>query len=133
MISRKYLTHQTPGILNVFDEDSKIFECKSLELPWLDNKPNKSCIFEGVYVVKKIIRPNGKPGLHITDVLGRSAILIHIGNFAAGEKVDIEGCVLVGFYFIDMNHDGYLDIADSTKAFNALYSLLPNEFKLYVI
>jgi hypothetical protein len=80
-----------------------------------------------------MIRPSGKPGLQIEKVLGRSGILIHIGNFAAGEKVDIEGCVLVGFHYADLNNDGYLDITDSTDAFNALYSLLPDKFKLYII
>ena len=131
-ISRNYQDYQTPGLLTVFSSGQMLYQCKTLELPYKNNKPDVSCIPEGVYTVKKITRPDGRPGLHIQDVPGRTKILIHTGNYAAGDHPDILGCILVGLKYSYVNSDQYLDIADSTPAFNALYKILPQEFKLHI-
>lgn len=76
------------------------FFCKTLELPWRDNKRSISCIPAGEYIVK--IRKSPKYGsiYWITNVEGRTWILIHSGNFAGdiskGFKTHVNGCILLG-------------------------------------
>ena len=69
-----------------------------LEDEWNDNKPRESCIPAGTYTVK----PHGwelrspfkyKQVWQLQNVPGRTAILIHGGNFIQ----DTEGCLLAGF------------------------------------
>jgi hypothetical protein len=62
----------------------------SIELPWLANKHNISCIPEGKYrMVKNYTK---RHGLHLLllDVPGRDAILIHPANDA---KRQLLGCI----------------------------------------
>jgi len=47
--------------------------------------------------------------------------------------VDIEGCIMPGLRFIDINLDGNLDVADSVKAMNVLRAILPDKFKLTIL
>ena len=37
-------------------EDGTPF-CLTLELPWMDNKHDISCVPKGEYIIKKVIRP----------------------------------------------------------------------------
>ena len=70
----------------------------------------------------------------LKDVPGRVGILIHIGNYAAGTgRIDTKGCILPGRYFVDLNDDGILDVAESTKAMRELWDVLPDKFVLYII
>lgn len=66
--------------------------CYTLELPWLYNIRNKSCIPEGSYYGK--IRTDGSKGwrIQLEGVPNRDWIQIHIGNYIR----EIEGCILVG-------------------------------------
>ena len=71
------------------------FICYALELPWLDNKANVSCIPDGDYDVVYMARSaSGKyrDVYHVKGVSGRSGILIHKGNTEA----DTLGCILPG-------------------------------------
>jgi hypothetical protein len=76
------------------------FFCRTLELPWRNNKQNISCIPSGEYIVK--IRKSNKFGTvyWINSVPNRSWILIHSGNLAGdvskGFKTNVEGCILLG-------------------------------------
>jgi hypothetical protein len=76
------------------------FFCRTLELPWRDNKRSISCIPAGKYVVK--IRQSNKYGkiYWVTKVPDRSWILIHSGNWAGdtekGFKTHVQGCILLG-------------------------------------
>lgn len=126
---------ETPGTLNVLNSDgATFFKVDSLELPYLDNKNGISCIPPGVYDWEKVSATAHIPYPHISikNVPNRSGICIHIGNFAAGNKIDIEGCVLVGRSFKDLNGDGILDISESSNAFKALMEALPNLGKLTI-
>ena len=93
--------------------------CCTLELPWMDNNRNVSCIPVGIYhctnVQKGIIR--------VGNVPNRDGIQIHIGNKAS----DIEGCILVGLEF------GKNSVLASKKAMEKLQKLLPTEFVLEII
>lgn len=127
---------QTLGVLQVFDGLKKIFECNTLEKPWLDNMSGKSCIFDGSYLVKKWhseeAKKVGKSVIYnhfeIENVFGRKGILIHIGNYVE----QIHGCVLVGSSFVDINGDGVLDLKDSGAVLAELFKLMPNNFRLTI-
>jgi len=79
------------------------FDCKTFELPWRDNKKSISCIPSGEY--KCMLRKSNRFGLTywVTNVLNRSFILIHSGNYAGdfskGWKTNVEGCILLGKEF----------------------------------
>lgn len=133
ILSRTYGVKQTTSSLYIFDGDRSIFNCKAIELPQLGNQHNISCIPEGKYEVHKIISPTKGKCFQVMNVPNRTAILIHIGNYASGVKIDTQGCILVGLRFIDLNQDGNIDVADSTKALSTLLSLLPDTFNLYII
>lgn len=64
----------------------------TLEEPWRNNQRQISCIPEGRYRCKRIMSPKFGNVFEITNVSGRSHILIHKGNTID----DVEGCVLVG-------------------------------------
>lgn len=76
------------------------FDSFCIELPWRNNESGYSCIPVGKYIVS--IRKSPKYGhiFHVTDVNGRSWILIHSGNFAGdtkrGYKTHSLGCILLG-------------------------------------
>ncbi len=68
------------------------YVCMTLERPWLDNKPNISCIPFGLYICRRIISPHFGTTFEVQGVPGRSHILIHAGN----SPKDTEGCILLG-------------------------------------
>lgn len=129
-ITRKdYQTKQTLGTLTVKDNGKKVFECKTLELPWFGNTFQKSCIPKGTYTVVPRRSPKFGDHLHITDVPGRTFILIHAGN----TYKDILGCVLVGDSYGDINGDGINDVLNSRNTLKKLLTLAPNGFDLEVL
>lgn len=162
VIARRYEASQTPGSFIVFDQDQVALSVKSLELPWLDNERSVSCIPAGIYGCERIQHPKYGHCWLVRGVVGRTGIIIHTGNFAAGQrgllkkvlwfvrlfrrffkivpreevssprKVDTEGCIMPGLQFVDLNQDGHLDIAYSTKAMEQLRAVLPDSFKLII-
>lgn len=122
-------TYQPKQTIGEFFIDGIPF-CKTLELQWLNNTRSKSCIPEGIYkVVKRLAHEKRKYNhFHITNVTGRSFILIHTGNYSN----QILGCVLVGDKHLDMNKDGLLDVANSTVTLQKLYDRMPDEFELVI-
>jgi hypothetical protein len=76
------------------------FFCKTLELPWKQNKRSISCIPAGEYTVQ--IRKSPKYGTvyWVTNVPNRTWILIHSGNVAGdtskGYRTHVNGCILLG-------------------------------------
>ena len=120
---------QTLGTLVLTDDEgNKIYNCKTLELPWLDNKRNESCIPLGNYKVVARQSARYNKHYHILDVPGRSFVLIHIGNYYTQTK----GCILVGKSISDINSDGYLDVTNSKSALQELLKLAPNGFDLEI-
>ena len=85
-IRRNYFPCGTNGRLYL----DGVFQCYTIELPWLNNKPQVSCIPEGEYTVEK--RYNAHNGRHfmIRHVPGRELILIHAANNALQE---LKGCI----------------------------------------
>lgn len=64
----------------------------TLELPWIDNKGDISCISSGTY--SGILRYDKKDKwrIELTNVPNRTNVQIHVGNFTR----DTKGCILVG-------------------------------------
>ena len=104
------------------------FQCLTLELPWLDNAPNISCVPVGFYECEKRHSPKNGEVFQLKDVWGRSYIQGHIGNYTS----DIAGCILFGDAIKDINNDGVLDVSNSTQTFRKLMELLPPKFLLVI-
>jgi hypothetical protein len=64
--------------------------CYSIELPWLENMHNVSCIPEGRYVMQKRFTEKRGEHLVVTDVPERSGILVHPANYALEQ---LRGCI----------------------------------------
>lgn len=133
IISREYLSSCTKGIFIIFDGILEVFKCFTLELADNGNKPDISCIPAGKYNVSKLQVKGKGTCFFIDPVPGRSEILIHIGNFVAGKKIDSKGCILPGLHFTDINQDGFIDVDGSGVAMEKLLSILPNEFELTIL
>ena len=124
-----YSEKQTEGLLTVYDNcGCVVFNCWTLELPWLDNKQSVSCIPTGAYDVVKRTSTKYKAHFHVLDVPNRSYILIHNGNY----NWHTRGCILVGKKLKDINNDGLRDVTSSKVTLNKLNKILPNEFKLEI-
>lgn len=86
------------------------FTCKTLELPWLNNQHNISCIPTGTYTVKYTFSPRMlKFTYEVQNVPNRSGIRIHVGNYYS----DLLGCIALGNGLTDINHDGEIDVVNS--------------------
>ena len=67
-----------------------VLQCYTIELPWKNNEPRRSCIPEGRYMIQKRYSPKFKHHLHLLQVPGRSLILMHSANDA---KKELFGCI----------------------------------------
>jgi uncharacterized protein DUF5675 len=103
------------------------FVCYTLELAWLWNEKDKSCVPPGTYRAflrtdhkdKWRIQLEGVPG-------GREAVQIHIGNFPR----DIKGCVIVGnSYSPDAVHDSAAAYEKLKSAYRQSPGPISVEFK----
>jgi hypothetical protein len=103
----------------------------TVERPWLDNEAYVSCIPDGVYELTKrhspvVHRTSGgefPEGWEITDVPGRTFIMIHPANWMG----DLAGCIGVGMdYRITQNRSGEYapSVMNSRKAFQRVMELM---------
>lgn len=93
-----------------------------IENPWLDNRPNVSCIPEGMYIAtlepsnltKRLTGGEYDDAWRLHNVVGRSAIIVHVGNTAA----DTEGCLIIGLRRAPVNNKfGVVDSKLALRAF----------------
>lgn len=125
---REFEAKQTLGDFRLEQNGQILFKCKTLELPWLNNQVQKSCIPAGKYQVVTRFSPKFKNHFHLLDVPGRTWILIHSGNY----YTDILGCILVGEKHLDINGDGLRDVTNSKVTLKKLLQLAPEGFELIV-
>ena len=64
--------------------------CFAIELPWLNDTPQVSCIPEGRYELVKWYSPKFGNHLRVLSVPGRDLIMIHPANDALKE---LRGCI----------------------------------------
>ena len=133
ILSRSYNKNETISSLMVMDGERPVFSCKAIELPWNGNQHNTSCIPEGKYTVVSHISPTKGRCFHVLDVPGRTNILIHTGNYAAGHQIDTLGCILPGAGFEDINNDGNIDVFDSRATMTKLLEVLPESFEMIIL
>jgi hypothetical protein len=83
---RTYFPNGTNGELS--NKGERI--CFTIELPWLNNKSQVSCIPEGRYELQKRYSDRYEWHLQLKDVRNRLLILIHPANDAVKE---LKGCI----------------------------------------
>ena len=122
---------QTNGLLTIFDGPQKIFECYTLELPWIENVKNISCIRgNGNTYLAKYYKSPSKGDVYLLDyVQGRSYIEIHVVNYVKS----LRGCIGVGKTLADINGDGLLDTTSSRDTMKALFKATNKEDILLTI
>jgi len=110
----------TFGVLNF--EGSPPFAI-TLELPWVNNERNYSCIPDGEYECGRVDSPKFGKTFEILSVPDRSHILFHKGNLA----VDTRGCVLVAENFDILS--GAPGIGNSRHGFGEFMKTLEGDDK----
>ena len=85
------------GTFGVLRLDGQVF-CVTLEPPDRGNARDRSCIPAGRYRCCRVASPRFGDTFEVTDVPGRTRILLHPGNTAS----DTSGCVLLGREFGDL-------------------------------
>lgn len=69
----------------------------TMELPWRDNKPQRSCIPPGAYRCELVDSPKFGRVYEVKNVPGRAAVLIHPANLAGdvdlGYTTELHGCI----------------------------------------
>ena len=119
---------QTLGRLYLYDDADLVFQCCTMELPWINNQKRISCIPKGRYLVKKHTSSKYGECFWVQDVPDRTEILIHLGNY----NFNTLGCILPGRRFLDINNDGLRDVISSGNTMKDLRKLLPNKFHLNI-
>lgn len=87
-LHRSYYAGGTNGVLTVNADPVPL--CFTIELPWRENRKNKSCIPAGTYQLKLRYSPKFKWHLHVQHVPGRTLILFHPANHAI---LELQGCI----------------------------------------
>lgn len=125
VLERVYLFDRTLG--SIYRGSELI--CKTLELPWKDNKRSISCIPEGLYKVIK--QPPKKdrpyPYFRLLSVPKRSGILIHRGINPAHSK----GCILAASRFVNIETKAPT-LSDSGAKLTWMTNNLPDEWELLI-
>src|SRR6266496_808896 len=136
-ITRQQSTeNETLGSLAFTPEAGGLFECKTLELPWLENKAGLSCIPIGKYecnytrssrlsleAEKNYLKSYGTPSAkrinvftyELLNVPGRVGIRIHSANYF----FQLLGCIALGSLLKDLNADQQLDVIHSGNTLRA--------------
>lgn len=129
-LERYYTPKATLGRLRIHpsnDHASIVWQCWTIERPWLGNEPHVSCIPEGAYTLRLRESPVVKAtsggefslGWEVCDVPGRTFIMIHPGNWAH----NVEGCIALGKGL----HDKELMVTSSRDAFAEFMGVLEDE------
>ena len=85
-LCRSYFKEGTNGMLY----HNQQLQCYTIELPWLNNEPQHSCIPEGTYRLKMRYSTKHKTHMMLAGVKDRALILIHPANNALKE---LRGCI----------------------------------------
>ena len=103
-LERTYYPDWTKGLIKIND----VILTYSLELPWLDNQRNISCIPEGIYPLVRRQSARFRDDLLIENVPDRDLILLHPANDASEE---LRGCVAPVMRLLGSDKGSYSRIA----------------------
>ena len=107
-----YFPEGTNGVLSLNGKEI----CKTIELPWRNNKARVSCIPEGKYKIRKRFSAKFKWHLELINVKNRKYILLHPANNALKE---LNGCIAPVSQIIGEGRGN-----ESRKAFEKLKNLV---------
>ena len=108
----------------------ELFHCKTIELPWRDNLQGVSCVPAETYQIVLEHSSKFKTELfELKGVKGRSECKFHWGNY----YYLLEGCILVGKEFADINHDGYNDVTDTRNTVNRMKEVFAKNWFLTIV
>lgn len=109
------------GTFGVILTDSG-FTCRTGELPWRENAPDRSRIPAGKYLCTWRNSPKHGWCYHIENIAGRRGVEIHSANFmgdaAKGFRCELLGCIAPGMALGIIN--GQLAVTSSRKALEKL-------------
>jgi len=109
--------HEDCTIGRLFTGD---MQCFTLELPFLDNQKNVSCIHEGCYEYFIRPKPSGKV-IELKGVENRTHIQLHSGNYTS----QILGCCLPGDSIKWLNRDKVPDVSNSRNTLIKILNRIP--------
>lgn len=113
-----YTTFGTLGEFSLSDGSGLLQSGYTVELPWVQNKKNESCIPEGVYTAELHTSPRFGPTIHVLGVPDRTEILVHPAN----SMTDLNGCIGVGNDYGWWQKREELAVWDSTKTLTKMLS-----------
>ncbi|WP_340156304.1 DUF5675 family protein [uncultured Winogradskyella sp.] len=122
---------QSLGTFAVFDEDKKmLFKCESLERGWLDNQRMISCVPEGEYPMVLEYSNRFKKDLwELKEVPNRSECKIHAANYSR----QLNGCIALGSFRVDIDGDGNKDVTNSRKAIKQFHEIMGDDTESRII
>ena len=122
---------QSLGYCVVFDEQNRpIFSGLSMERGYLDNIRNISCVPKGVYNLTYEFSPRFDRFLwELKNVPNRSEVKIHAANYWH----ELSGCVSLGSRLLDLDKDGFYDLANSGNTVLSFHIALRGETQAKII
>ncbi len=114
------------GTLGIWLNQDGTKLCKTIELPWLDNHPQTSCIPAMPVTFERFISPKHGQVWVATNVPDRSEIEVHNAN----QSKQLLGCIGVGNTFGTL--DGLPAVLNSVDTLNMLRATLPANFTLNI-
>lgn len=118
-LERMYYEDRTMGRLYLPNISTAFY---TIERPWLNNKPFKSCIPEGIYNCSSYTSERFPDVWEVLAVPNRTHILIHVGNYVT----DVVGCIAVG------TTCSKTAVYNSKLALDYMRDALDPEFELYI-
>jgi hypothetical protein len=102
--------------------------CCTIELPWLENRPQISCIPEGRYELSKRFSKKYHWHLEVMNVAHRSCILIHPANDA---QKQLKGCI-APVSILTAEGKGLQSRKAMDKIFKMVFPALENDEKVFL-
>ena len=127
ILRREILSNK--GVLGILQDPEGAEICRTLERPWQENEQNVSCIPCSTYKVVPYSSDKYPHAFEVLEVEGRTAILIHAGNYIS----HTQGCILVGKEWVFMGDPNQLAVASSKTTLRNLIELYPSGFQLEII
>lgn len=108
------------GTFGVLKVQKEVF-CVTLEPSDKLNAPNVSSIPPQQYTLKRVVSPKFGDTFEVTNVPGRSAVLIHAGNVVG----HTQGCIILGQHFGKMKEDRA--VLNSGATFEAFMGIMAGQ------